>query len=461
MFEKVLIANRGEIALRIIRACKELGIRTLAIYSEADVDSLHVQLADESICIGAAPSTESYLKIDRIMSAAEIGDVDAIHPGYGFLAENPHFAEVCESCNIKFIGPSSRAMHAMGDKNAARVFARKAGVPVTPGSDGIVETESDAIKIAKKIGYPIMIKAVAGGGGHGMRTAHNEPSLKSAFHGARHEAEKAFGNEQIYLEKLILNPHHVEFQIVADSHGHVVHLGERDCSIQRRNQKVIEECPSPLMTTGLRKKMGNAAVKLAKLVGYENVGTIEFLVDQDRHFYFIEMNTRIQVEHTITEEVYGCDLVKEQIRIAAGQPLSPHVAHATARLHAIECRINAEDPEKDFQPSPGRIAFYYAPGGRGVRIDSHVYTGYSVPSYYDSMIAKIITVGATRINAIDRMRRALGEYYITGIKTTVPFHAAIMRSAEFRDGNYDTGFIERVMSSGKLELSTPATQLRE
>ena len=461
MFEKVLIANRGEIALRIIRACKELGIRTLAIYSEADVDSLHVQLADESICIGAAPSTESYLKIDRIMSAAEIGDVDAIHPGYGFLAENPHFAEVCESCNIKFIGPSSRAMHAMGDKNAARVFARKAGVPVTPGSDGIVETESDAIKIAKKIGYPIMIKAVAGGGGRGMRMAHNEPSLKSAFHGARHEAEKAFGNEQIYLEKLILNPHHVEFQIVADSHGHVVHLGERDCSIQRRNQKVIEECPSPLMTTGLRKKMGNAAVKLAKSVGYENAGTIEFLVDQDRHFYFIEMNTRIQVEHTITEEVYGCDLVKEQIRIAAGQPLSPHVAHATARLHAIECRINAEDPEKDFQPSPGRIAFYYAPGGRGVRIDSHVYTGYSVPSYYDSMIAKIITVGATRINAIDRMRRALGEYYITGIKTTVPFHAAIMRSAEFRDGNYDTGFIERVMSSGKLELSAPATQLRE
>ena len=461
MFEKVLIANRGEIALRVIRACKELGVRTLAVYSEADVDSLHVQLADESICIGAAPSSESYLKIDRIMSAAEIGDVDAIHPGYGFLAENPHFAEVCESCNIKFIGPSSAAMQAMGDKNAARFFARKAGVPITPGSDGIVETDSDAIKIAKKVGYPIMIKAVAGGGGRGMRTAHNEPSLKSAFHSARHEAEKAFGNDQIYLEKLILNPHHVEFQIVADRHGHVVHLGERDCSVQRRNQKVIEECPSPLMTPGLRKKMGNAAVKLAKSVGYENAGTIEFLVDQERHFYFIEMNTRIQVEHTITEEVYGCDLVKEQIRIAAGQPLSPHVAHATARLHAIECRINAEDPEKDFQPSPGRIAFYYAPGGRGVRIDSHVYTGYSVPSYYDSMIAKIITVGATRINAIDRMRRALDEYYITGIKTTVPFHAAIMRSAEFRDGNYDTGFIERVMSSGKLELSTPATQLRE
>jgi len=461
MFEKILIANRGEIALRVIRACKELGIRTLAVYSEADVDSLHVQLADESICIGAAPSSESYLKIDRIMSAAELGDVDAIHPGYGFLAENPHFAEVCESCNIKFIGPSSRAMQAMGDKNAARLFARKAGVPVTPGSDGIVETESDAIKIAKKIGYPVMIKASAGGGGRGLRTAHNEPSLKSAFHSARYEAEKAFGNEQVYIEKLVINPRHIEFQIVADSHGHIVHLGERDCSIQRRNQKVIEECPSPLMTPGLRKKMGNAAVKLAKSVGYENVGTVEFLVDKDRYFYFIEMNTRIQVEHTITEEVYGCDLVKEQIRIAAGEPLSPHIADATPRLHAIQCRINAEDPERDFQPSPGRIAFYYAPGGRGVRIDSHVYTGYTVPSHYDSLIAKLITVGATRINAIERMRRALGEYYITGIKTTVPFHAAIMRNGEFRDGRYDTSFIERVMSSGKLELTSPAIRLRE
>src|SRR5437660_8750880 len=352
-------------------------------------------------------------------------------------------------------------MQAMGDKNAARGAARKAGVPVTPGSDGIVDTEGDAIKIARKIGYPVMIKATAGGGGRGMRVTHNEPSLQSAFHSARHEAEKAFGNDQVYIEKLIVNPHHIEFQIVADSHGHVVHLGERDCSIQRRNQKVIEECPSPLMTSGLRKKMGNAAVKLAKSVEYQNTGTIEFLVDNNGRFYFIEMNTRLQVEHTITEEVYGCDLVKEQIRIAAGQPLSPHVAHATPRLHAIECRINAEDPAKDFQPSPGRIAFYYAPGGRGVRIDSHAYTGYVVPPYYDSLIAKIITVGATRMNAIDRMRRALGEYYITGIKTTVPFHAAIIRSAEFRDGNYDTRCIERVMSSGKLELSTPATQLRE
>jgi acetyl-CoA carboxylase biotin carboxylase subunit len=461
MFEKILIANRGEIALRIIRACKELGIRTLAVYSEADVDSLHVQLADESICIGAAPSSESYLKIDRILSAAEVGDVDAIHPGYGFLAENAHFAEVCESCKIRFIGPPSSAMHAMGDKNSARTYARKAGVPITPGSDGIVETEKEAMKVAKKIGYPVMIKAVAGGGGRGMRMAHNEPSLMTGYHSARHEAEKAFGNPDVYIEKLIVNPHHIEFQIMGDSHGHTVHLGERDCSIQRRNQKVIEECPSPLMTASLRKKMGAAAVKLANSVGYQNAGTIEFLVDDKGHYFFIEMNTRIQVEHTITEEVYGCDLVKEQIRIAAGEKLSPHVQNATPRLHAIQCRINAEDPAKDFQPSPGRIAFYYAPGGRGVRIDSHAYTGYVVPPYYDSMIAKLITIGATRESAIDRMRRALEEYYITGIKTTVPFHSAIMRNAEFRAGNYDTGFVERVMSSEHFELKPTLSRLRE
>jgi len=369
MFEKVLIANRGEIALRVIRACKELGIRTLAVYSDADVDSLHVQLADEAICIGAAPSSESYLKIDRIMSAAEVGDVDAIHPGYGFLAENAHFAEVVESCKIKFIGPPSHVIQKMGDKDLARACARRSGVPVTPGSDGVVETDKDAVKVAKKIGYPVMIKAVAGGGGRGMRAAHNETSLIAGFHNARLEAEKAFGNSSVYIEKLILNPHHIEFQIVADRHGRVVHLGERDCSIQRRNQKVIEECPSPIVTPSLRKKMGNAAVKLAKSVGYENTGTIEFLVDEDRRFYFMEMNTRLQVEHTITEEVYGCDLVKEQIRIAAGEPLSPHVAHAVPRSHAIQCRINAEDPASNFQPSPGRITFYYAPGGRGVRID--------------------------------------------------------------------------------------------
>jgi acetyl-CoA carboxylase biotin carboxylase subunit len=461
MFEKVLIANRGEIALRVIRACKELGIRTLAVYSDADVDSLHVQMADEAICIGAAPSSESYLKVDRIMSAAEIGDVDAIHPGYGFLAENAHFAEVAESCRIKFIGPPSHVIQKMGDKDQARSCARKAGVPITPGSDGVVASDRDAAKLAKKISYPVMIKAVAGGGGRGMRAAHNESSLITGFHSARMEAEKAFGNPDVYIEKLIVNPHHIEFQIVADSHGRMIHLGERDCSIQRRNQKVIEECPSPIMNSGLRKKMGNAAVKLAKSVGYENTGTIEFLVDDEGHFYFMEMNTRLQVEHTITEEVYGCDLVKEQIRIAAGEPLSKHVAHAEARAHAIQCRINAEDPENNFQPSPGRIKFYYAPGGRGVRIDSHAYTGYSVPPYYDSLIGKIITVGSTRESAIDRMRRALDEYYVTGIKTTVPFHAAIMRSGEFRDGNYDTGFVERMMSSEKFQLVRPPAKLHE
>jgi len=452
MFEKILIANRGEIALRVIRACKELGVRTLAVYSDADVDSLHVQLADEAICIGAAPSTESYLKIDRIMSAAEVGDVDAIHPGYGFLSENAHFAEVCESCRIKFIGPPASAMYAMGDKNSARACARKAGVPVTPGSDGVVDSEQEAIKIAKKVGYPVMVKAVAGGGGRGMRAAHNDGSLVQGFHAARSEAEKAFGNGAVYLEKLIVNPRHIEFQIVADQHGHVVHLGERDCSIQRRNQKVIEECPSPFVKAGLRKKMGNAAVKLAQSVGYQNVGTIEFLVDREGHFYFIEMNTRIQVEHTITEEVYGCDLVKEQIRIAANEKLSPHVARAEPRLHAIQCRINAEDPAANFQPSPGKINFYYAPGGRGVRIDSHVYTGYTVPPYYDSLISKLITVGASRTSAIARMRRALDEYFITGIKTTVPFHNAILRTAEFRNGTYDTGFVSRVMAAEGFEL---------
>jgi acetyl-CoA carboxylase biotin carboxylase subunit len=461
MFEKVLIANRGEIALRVIRACKELGIRTLAVYSDADVDSLHVQLADEAICIGAAPSSESYLKIDRILSAAEVGDVDAIHPGYGFLSENAHFAEVCESCNIKFIGPPVSAMQKMSDKNSARECARKAGVPITPGSDGIVEDEKHAVRLAKKIGYPVMIKAAAGGGGRGMRVAHNEPSLMTGFHSARHEAEKAFGNGDVYMEKFVISPHHIEFQIMADSHGHIVHLGERDCSMQRRNQKVIEECPSPFINASLRKKMGVAAIKLAKFVGYQNAGTIEFLVDKDRHFYFMEMNTRLQVEHTITEEVYGCDLVKEQIRIAAGQPLSPHVQHAQPRLCAIECRINAEDPAKNFQPSPGRIKFYYAPGGRGVRVDSHAYTGYVVPPHYDSLIAKIITIGSTRINAIDRMRRALDEYYITGIKTTVPFQAAMMRNGEFRAGNYDTGFVERVMSSENFELSAPPSKLHE
>jgi acetyl-CoA carboxylase, biotin carboxylase subunit len=451
VFSKVLIANRGEIALRIIRACKELGISTVAIYSEADVDSLHVQLADEAVCIGPAQSAESYLKIDRIISAAEITDVDAIHPGYGFLAENAHFADVCASCNIKFIGPSPAAIRTMGDKNAAREQARKAGVPVCPGSDGIVDSEKNALRIAKKIGYPVMLKAVAGGGGRGMRPAHNDGSLIQAFHSARTEAEKAFGNGDVYIEKLIEHPHHIEFQVIGDGHGHLVHLGERDCSIQRRNQKIVEECPSQLLDDDLRKRMGQCSVELAASVGYENAGTIEYLVDKNGEFYFMEMNTRIQVEHPVTEEVYGCDLVREQIRIAAGEHLSQHVAEARPRSHAIECRINAEDPDHNFQPSPGTIDLYYAPGGRGVRIDSHVYSKYTIPPYYDSMIAKLICVGSNRYSTVRRMARALSEYLITGIKTTIPFHVKIMQDAAFVRGEFDTGFVERLVGMKHLE----------
>ena len=453
MFSKVLIANRGEIALRIIRACKELGVATVAIYSEADVDSLHVQLADEAVCIGPAQSAESYLKIDRIISAAEITDVDAIHPGYGFLAENAHFAEVCASCNIKFIGPSPAAIRTMGDKNAAREQARKAGVPVCPGSDGIVDSEKSALRIAKKIGYPVMLKAVAGGGGRGMRPAHNDGSLVQAFHSARTEAEKAFGNGDVYIEKLIEHPHHIEFQVIGDSHGRLVHLGERDCSIQRRNQKIVEECPSQLLDADLRKRMGQCSVDLAGSVGYENAGTIEYLVDKHGDFYFMEMNTRIQVEHPVTEEVYGCDLVREQIQIAAGEHLSQHVAEARPRSHAIECRINAEDPDNNFQPSPGIIDLYYAPGGRGVRIDSHVYSKYTIPPYYDSMIAKLICVGSTRYSTVRRMARALSEYLITGIKTTIPFHVKIMQDAAFLRGEFDTGFVERLVGMKHLDIS--------
>ncbi|MBV8351149.1 MAG: acetyl-CoA carboxylase biotin carboxylase subunit [Verrucomicrobia bacterium] len=451
MFNKILIANRGEIALRIIRACKELGIPTVAVYSEVDVDSLHVQLADEAVCIGRPPSSESYLKIERIISAAEISDVDAIHPGYGFLAENAHFAEVCASCNIKFIGPPPAAIRIMGDKNAAREQARRAGVPITPGSDGVVETEKEAVEIAKKVGYPVMIKAIAGGGGRGMRAAHNDVSLVQGFHAAHSEAEKAFGNGGVYIEKLIDRPHHIEFQVIGDSHGRLVHLGERDCSIQRRNQKIVEECPSPLVDERLREQMGECSVELAKSVGYENAGTMEYLVDRQGNFYFMEMNTRIQVEHPVTEEVYGCDLVKEQILIAGGAHLSEHVATAKPRSCAIECRINAEDPDNNFQPSPGMIDFYYAPGGRGVRVDSHIYSKYTIPPHYDSMISKLICVGSTRESAIRRMTRALSEYLISGIKTNIPFQAKIMQNADFMRGDFDTSFVEKIMSPKQFE----------
>lgn len=445
MIKKILIANRGEIALRVIRACKELGISTVAVYSQPDVDSLHVQLADEAVCIGPAPSSGSYLKIDRIISAAEVCDVDAIHPGYGFLAENAHFAEVCASANIKFIGPPVSAIKMMGDKNSARDAARRAGVPISPGSEGIVDSEAEALKIARHIGFPVMIKAVAGGGGRGMRIAHNDGSLVQGFHQARMEAEKAFGNGAVYIEKFIENPRHIEFQMFGDTHGRVVHLGERDCSIQRRNQKIIEECPSPVMSTELRAQMGAASVKLCESVGYYNAGTIEYLLDDKGNFYFMEMNTRIQVEHPVTEEVYGCDLVKQQIQVAAGEHLSDHVVHAKPRLHAIECRINAEDPEKNFQPSPGLIEAYYAPGGRGIRIDSHAYAGYPIPPHYDSMIAKIIATASSRPAAISRMNRALGEYLILGIKTTIPLQRAIMRDTDFCEGRYHTGFLDRFL----------------
>ena len=407
-----------------------------------------MQLADEAICIGPAPSNESYLKIDRIISAAEIADVDAIHPGYGFLAENAHFAEVCASCNIKFIGPTSNAIRLMGDKNSARDSARKAGVPISPGSDGTVDTEDEALKIARKIGFPVMIKAVAGGGGRGMRIAHNDSSLVQGYHAARMEADKAFGNGAVYIEKFIVNPHHIEFQVFGDEHGRVVHLGERDCSLQRRNQKIVEECPSPLMSEELRKRMGDASIKLCESVGYTNAGTIEYLVDDDGNFYFMEMNTRIQVEHPITEEVYGCDLVKQQIQVAAGEHLGKHVLEARPRGHAMECRINAEDPEKNFMPCPGNIELYYAPGGRGVRIDSHAYAGYPIPPNYDSMIAKVIATASSRSACISRMSRALSEYMITGIKTTIPFQQAIMQNSSFREGKYHTGFVEQLLRDG-------------
>lgn len=455
MFEKILVANRGEIAVRIIRACKELNIRTVAVYSEVDANSMHVQMADEAICVGKAPASESYLRIDRIVSAAEIADVDAIHPGYGFLSENSHFAEVCESCNIRFIGPSPRAMSALEDKAMSRVLAKKAGVPTPPGSDGIVENEKDALVIAKRIGYPVMIKAVAGGGGRGMRVAHNDISLVKGYHTARTEAEKAFGNSGVYIEKFIENPHHIEIQILGDNKGHIIHLGERDCSVQRRNQKLIEESPSPLLEHKFRKlrdKIGKAAVRIAEAARYTNAGTVEFIVDNDGNFYFLEVNKRIQVEHPVTEEVTGIDLVRYQILLAAGESLQHSQSDIAIKGHAIECRINAEDPFDDFRPSPGRLEMYYQPGGRGVRVDTHAYAGYTIPPTYDSMIGKLITVGKDRREAIDRMSCALGEYMLSGIKTTISFQQAIMQDPNFRRGVYSTSFVEQLLGGARREL---------
>ncbi|MGB0585265.1 MAG: acetyl-CoA carboxylase biotin carboxylase subunit [Limisphaerales bacterium] len=449
MFEKILVANRGEIAVRIIRACRELDIRTVAVYSEADANSMHVQMADEAICIGPSPSNESYLKRDRLIGAAEIADVDAIHPGYGFLSEDARFAEVCESCNITFIGPGAQVMNTFGDKQTSRELATRAGVPVPPGSDGMVEDEDTARRVAKEIGYPVMIKAVAGGGGRGMRVAHNEVSLLKGFHTARTEAEKAFGNGGVYIEKFIENPRHIEYQILGDTKGNIIHLGERDCSIQRRNQKLIEETPSPLMAEmpDLRQEMGEAALRIAHESSYVNAGTVEFVADDKGNYYFLEVNKRIQVEHPITEEVTGVDLVKAQIAVAMGETLRISQEEVSFTGHAIECRINAENPYSDFAPSPGRVEMYYAPGGKGVRLDSHVYAGYTVPPHYDSMVAKLITVGKDRREAIARMSRALSEYMITGIKTTIPFELAVMRDPNFRRGVYATNFIENMLAN--------------
>lgn len=443
MFKKILIANRGEIALRIIRTCKELGIKTVAVYSEADRYSLHVRFADEAVCIGPGPSKESYLNIPRIIAAAEITNAEAIHPGYGFLSENAMFAEICESSGIKFIGPTPDAIEAMGDKALAKETMRKAGVPVIPGSDGVVETLEEAREIANEIGFPVMLKAAAGGGGKGMRMVMSDAELENAWQTARAEAEAAFGNPALYIEKFIEKPRHVEIQILADEHGNVIHLGERDCSIQRRHQKLIEESPSPIVTPELREAMGQAAVKGAKSVKYRSAGTIEFLVDKNGNFYFMEMNTRIQVEHPVTEMVYGIDIVREQIRIAAGEKLGIKQKQLKPNGHAIECRINAEDPFKGFRPSPGKITALHFPGGYGVRVDSHIYQDYVVPPYYDSLIAKLIVHARTRDEAIARMLRALEEFVIEGVHTTIPFHIKLLNSPEFRSGvDYDTKFVD-------------------
>ena len=445
MFSKILIANRGEIALRIIRACKELGIRTVAVYSEADVNSLHVKFADEAICIGSAQSSKSYLHIPSIISAAEITDVEAIHPGYGFLAENPHFAEVCQSCQIKFIGPRPESMKLLGDKMSAKVAMKKSGIPIIPGSKGVIKNKEDALKIARNMKYPVMIKASAGGGGKGMRVAHNDIRLASAFYMAQSEAEAAFGIPDVYIEKCIENPRHIEFQILADEYDHIVHLGERDCTIQRRHQKLIEESPSPSLDPKLRKKIGELAVKGAKAVGYVNAGTMEFLLDKDDNFYFMEMNARIQVEHPVTEMVTGVDLIKEQIRIASGERLGYDQSDIKIEGHAIECRINAEDPDNNFMPSPGKIDRFHAPGGRGVRVDSHIYSEYVIPPYYDSMIAKLITYGKTRNEAIFIMQRALDEFTLRPLKTTIPFHRRVMSDDAFLRGKIDTSYVEKLL----------------
>ena len=440
MFKKILIANRGEIAMRVIRTCKEMGIKTVAVYSTADKDSLHVRFADEAVCIGPPPSKDSYLRIPNIISAAEITNSDAIHPGYGFLSENAKFSHICAEHKIKFIGASPAMIEAMGDKSTAKETMKKAGVPVVPGSDGLLKDLADAKKTAKKIGYPVMMKATAGGGGKGMRVIWKEEEIEHAWESARQEAQASFGNDGMYMEKFLEEPRHIEIQIAGDQYGRVCHLSERDCSIQRRHQKLVEETPSPFMTDKLRKKMGEAAIKAGEAVNYEGVGTVEFLVDKHRNFYFMEMNTRIQVEHPITEEVINYDLIAEQIKIAAGIKISGK--NYFPQMHAMECRINAEDPANGFRPSPGKILNFHVPGGHGIRVDTHVYAGYSIPPNYDSMIAKLITVAQSREEVIAKMKRALEEFVIEGIKTTIPFHLKLMENKRFLAGDYNTHFLE-------------------
>tara|TARA_B100000795_G_scaffold8654_1_gene6105 strand:+ start:404 stop:1744 length:1341 start_codon:yes stop_codon:yes gene_type:complete len=440
MFKKILIANRGEIALRVIRTAREMGIKTVAVYSTADVDSLHVKFADEAVCIGPASSAESYLKIPNIIAAAEITNADAIHPGYGFLAENSNFSKICEENDLKFIGASPEMIDGMGDKANAKATMKAANVPTIPGSEGILDTYEEAEALAIEMGFPVMLKATAGGGGKGMRAVSELNNFQNAWDSARQEAAAAFGNDAMYMEKLILEPRHIEIQIIGDSKGNACHLSERDCSVQRRHQKLTEEAPSPFMTKDLRKRMGDAAVRAAQAVKYEGAGTVEFLVDKDRNFYFMEMNTRIQVEHPVTEEVINYDLIAEQIKVAAGITISGENYEPNA--HAIECRINAEDPHNGFRPCPGTITTYHAPGGHGVRVDTHVYAGYTIPPYYDSMIAKLITVGQTRDEAIEKMKRALREFVIEGVKTTIPFHLQLMDNEDYRSGNYTTKFME-------------------
>lgn len=442
MFKKILIANRGEIALRIIRTCREMGIRTVAVYSEADRDSLHVRFADEAVCIGPPPSKESYLNIPRIMSVAEITNADAIHPGYGFLAENAEFSMICSDSNVKFIGPSAEMINAMGDKAFAKETMKKSFVPVVPGSDGVVKNVDEAKKIAEEIGYPILIKASAGGGGKGMRVVKEPDEIEKAFIMATTEAESAFGNGDVYIEKFVNCPRHIEIQVLGDRHGNVIHLGERDCTIQRRHQKLIEETPSPFINEEVRNAMGVAAVKGAKSVHYEGAGTVEFIVDRNKNFYFMEMNTRIQVEHPVTEQVTNVDLVREQIKIASGSRIK--VKKVKTVGHSIECRINAEDPDKKFSSSPGKITDFHIPGGLGVRVDTHCYAGYVIPPYYDSMIAKLIVTADNREEAIARMYRSLDEFVIEGVKTTIPFHKKMMRHEDFIKGDYDTGFLEKI-----------------